>query len=251
MKILHFDLETSPIIATTWRLYDANINTDDIWEDWKVICAAWSWDGEDAVKAKTWKPTTDRKISPVMGFDDRPVIEALHREISKADALCAQNGDAFDIKKFNARCIKLGLKPIPPLQTIDTLKVARKHFKFTSNKLDFIGQFLDVGAKAETSKGLWNRVIRGDKKALAEMVEYNKQDVILLKAVYEKLKPWMQNHPNNNLFRDKECCPGCGSENTRYNGYIITRTRRYKRVHCQDCGKWSQGPNVKHPVKVR
>ena len=251
MKILFLDIETSPITYTGWGMRDQNHNPDDILEDWKMISAAWSWSESEQISAIGWKATKDRKISPLWGFDDRQVVEALHRQICKADVLCAHNGDAFDIKKFNARCIKLGLKPIPPLQTIDTLKVARKHFKFTSNKLDYIGQFLDVGAKIETSKGLWNRVIRGDKEALKEMIEYNKQDVVLLKRVYEKLRPWMQNHPNNNLFRDKECCPGCGSENTRYNGYIITRTRRYKRVHCQDCGKWSQGPNVKHPVKVK
>lgn len=251
MKILHWDIETSPIIATAWQLYDVNINTDDIIEDWKIICAAWSWEGEDTIKAKTWKRTTDRKISPVMGFDDRDVIEVLHREISKADALCAQNGDNFDLKKFNARCIQLGFDPVPPIQTIDTLKVARRHFKFTSNKLDFIGQYLNVGEKAPTSKGLWNRVIRGDKKALAEMVEYNKQDVSLLKKVYHKLKPWMQNHPNHNLWQAEECCPNCGSNNLKSEGYRTTRTARYRRLSCNDCGAWSKGSPVKHPVRVR
>ena len=251
MKLLHWDLETSPIIATAWKLYDTNINTDDIWEDFKIICAAWSWEGDDNIKTQTWKATTDRKISPVYGFDDRRVVEALHRDLCKADAICAQNGDSFDLKKFNARCIKLGLPPIPPIQTIDTLKTARKHFKFTSNKLDFIGQFLEVGSKQETSKGLWNKVIKGDKKALAEMVEYNKQDIILLKAVYHKLLPYMQNHPNHNMYTDHECCPNCGSKELRSNGYRVNRTIRYKRMFCDACGAWCKGASVKHKVKVK
>lgn len=251
MKILFLDIETSPITYTGWGMYDQNHNTDDILEDWKMISAAWGWSDSDTIQAIGWKATTDRAISPLWGFDDRQVVEGLHRQISKADVLCGHNGDAFDIKKFNARCIKLGLKPIPPLPTIDTLKVARKHFKFTSNKLDFIGQFLDVGAKAETSKGLWNRVIRGDKKALKEMIKYNKQDVVLLKKIYQKLRPYMQNHPNHNLFKDKEVCPNCGEAALQSNGYRVTRTVRYKRMFCQACGAWSRGASVKHKVKVK
>jgi len=251
MKILFLDIETSPITYTGWGMYDQNHNTDDILEDWRMISAAWGWSESDQISAIGWKATTDRKISPLWGFDDRQVVEALHRQICKADVLCAHNGDAFDIKKFNARCIKLGLKPVPPLPTIDTLKVARKHFKFTSNKLDYIGQFLDVGAKIETSKGLWNRVIRGDKSALKEMIEYNKQDVVLLKKVYEKLRPWMQNHPNRNLWSDVEVCPACGSKDLLTDGYRTTQTMRYKRLCCKDCGNRSKGSVVKHKVKVK
>jgi len=39
-KVLIFDLETAPLIAYTWGIWDVNINTDFIIRDWFVYC--WS-----------------------------------------------------------------------------------------------------------------------------------------------------------------------------------------------------------------
>lgn len=251
MKILLWDIETSPMVSTHWGLWDQNINHDDTLEDWKIICAAWKWLDEEQVSAVKWKKTDNKKISPVWGFCDKNVVKTLHRILSKADMLVGHNADAFDLKKFNTRCIQLGLKPLGPIPSVDTLKVAKKHFKFSSNKLDYISKYLGSEGKMSTPKGLWNDVIRGVRGSLDIMVEYNKKDVIELETVYLFLLPWIENHLNRNLFSDGECCPNCGSKNLKSNGYRTNRTIRYKRLTCQDCGKPSKGAVVKHPVKVK
>jgi hypothetical protein len=63
---------------------------------------------------------------------------------------------------------------------------------FPSNKLDYVAQKLDVGAKVKHSGfSLWLRCMDGDKKAWKEMKEYQIQDVNLLVDLYDILLPWL------------------------------------------------------------
>jgi hypothetical protein len=241
MKILKWDIETSPIICTTWGLYDQNINHDNILEDWKIICAAWQWEGEKKVHSAQWNKTTNKEISPILGFSDENVIIELHKIISQADVLVAQNGDSFDMKKFNARAIYYGLPPLPDKASVDTLKVARKVFKFSSNRLDYLGKYLGIGGKLDTPKGLWNDVIKGVPGSLENMVKYCKVDVIRLGEIYEKLRPYIKNHPNRNLFNEGPCCSNCGSKNLKKQGFKINRTGKRQQYQCIDCAAWSTG----------
>ena len=56
---------------------------------------------------------------------------------------------------------------MPPIISVDTLKEARKVFKFSSNKLDYIAQYLGVGAKMDTGGiALWEGCATGSRKAL-------------------------------------------------------------------------------------
>jgi len=135
------------------------------------------------------------------------------------DILIHHNGNAFDLKKFNSRLIYHGFDPIPPMLCIDTLKEVRKIAKFSSNRLDYLGTHLGLGAKLETGgHGLWDAVMEGDPKALKLMVKYCIQDIILLEKIYYKLRGYMKHHPN--VISNKKPspkglhgiqCPKCGS----------------------------------------
>jgi DNA polymerase III epsilon subunit-like protein len=82
--------------------------------------------------------------------------------MDEADLICAHNGDAFDIKKINSRLIVNGFKPPSPFKTIDTLKIARRVFKFDSNKLDNIGRYLSRGPEdPQHWRGALARLRRG------------------------------------------------------------------------------------------
>jgi len=239
MKILLWDVETWPLIATSWTLFPKEpLSHQHLVRDFGLICGAWKWLGKREVHAVS--------IDPEDPENDRPVIEGLHKALSEADVIVAHNGDKFDIKKFNARAIYYGLPPIPPIRTIDTLKVAKKYFAFTSNRLDAIGKFLGVGRKIGTSFSLWQKVMKGDAKALAYMVRYNKQDVRLLEAVYKKLRPYMQNHPNENLHKVGVVCPVCGSTHVKKQGFKYNRTTVKQQYQCQKdgCRAWFSGEKV-------
>lgn len=240
MKILFWDIETAPMVVATWGLYNQNIGYDAILQDWYMICAAWEWEHKKGIE--TTSLIDDKERFRQSHTDDEHVVRTMYNVLNDADVLVGHNGDNFDLKKFNARALNYGLAPLPPIATVDTLKVARQHFKISSNRLDYLGSFLGVGNKVSTPKGLWLRALDGDKQAIKTMVKYNKGDIRLLKAVYFKLLPYMRTHPNRNLFTedDNPVCPKCGSQNLTMQGTrIATRLGKRQQWQCSDCGGWS------------
>lgn len=234
MKIVLWDVETAPLVVTSWGLFKPYLSHDNILEDSSLICAAWKTYGEKEIS------TAEVKISAPR--NDLAVVKALRKGIANADVLVAHNGDRFDLKVFNGRLAYHGLDPLPPIKTIDTLKVARRYFRFTSNRLDYLGAFLKLGRKLPTSYDLWLDILMTkNADALATMVKYNKQDVALLEKIYNRLRPFMVNHPNQRLC-DGEVCPICGAEGSlQKRGFRMTRLARSQAYQCQSCGGWSTG----------
>lgn len=236
-KVLLWDIETSLQPVAIFQLaHNDWIDPSSILAERYIICAAWKWEDESRVHAVS--VADDRKRYDKNPHDDRHVIEKLHSILSQADVIIHHNGDSFDRKWVETRALVHGFQALPPIPSVDTYKIAKSRFYLNSNKLDYIGQLLNVGRKVKTSPGLWMRVLNGEKKAVQEMVEYNKQDVLLLEAVFNKLKPYAANLPSLELFGNTEGCPRCGSDHIQSRGTHRAITRTYTRLQCQSCGGW-------------
>lgn len=223
-RILLWDIETSHNLAAVFTLKNNDyIQADNIVQERIVVCAAWKLLGQKEVHA-VW--TNDVR-------DDRKVCQKLYDALSGADVLVAHNGDAYDLPFTKGRMLVHGLPPLPPVQSVDTLKVARKQFLLNANNLDYLGKLLKVGGKRSTPKGLWLQVLRGDRKALRQMIDYNKEDVRLLERVYLKLRQHTPDHP-----QQATGCPRCGSRQIQSRGAHKTLTQTYRRYQCQGCGGW-------------
>ena len=173
--------------------------------------------------------------------DDSKLVKELWHLLDRAEVVVAQNGDAFDLKKINARFAYYNLPPPSPYRTVDTLKIARKYFAFASNKLDHLGASLGLGRKLEHEGfPLWRRCMVGDRKAWKKMKAYNKQDVLLLEKVYFRFLPWIKNHPNMAMYALGTACPKCGSEKLQRRGVVVTNTTKYHRIQCMSCRGWSR-----------
>jgi hypothetical protein len=232
------------MVVNTFSLYKPVISPKDIVQEPFIICGAWKFLGQKKIH------TTCVSSRDAISSMDKHVVKELREAIEEADIIIGHNGDAFDLSYLKGRCLRHGLDPISFVKTIDTLKVARKHFKrLPSKRLDYLGEILGVGRKIVNSPGLWNRCEQGDKKALAEMVKYNKQDVLLLEDVYLKLRPWIDNHPDVNILTDKEevlnPCPNCGSSHTIKHGQIVNNKTLYQKHLCKDCSTYFKGKRVK------
>lgn len=249
-KILFYDIETSHNLVAVFKLFGEDyISPDNIVQERYIICASWKWLGGKKVTASAL-PDNARLFAKNPN-NDYHVCKALHDILSQADVIVAHNGDKYDIKFTEGRMIAHGLPPLPPIVKIDTLKVAKSRFLFNSNRLDYIGKYLRVGQKKHTSNGLWLRVLQHDKAAIAEMVKYNKQDVLLLERVFLKLRPYMANHINRQLFGNRVGCPRCGSAKVQARGFARTTTGVYQRWQCE-CGGWFRSKKAtKVPVTVR
>ena len=169
---------------------------------------------------------------------DKALCQELHKLLTEADLLVGHNSDSFDIKKANSRFLYHRL-PVPaPYKTFDTLKAARKTFRFDSNKLDTLSQTLFSEKKLpNTGINLWVSCLNGDLRAWKIMAAYNKRDVVLLEKLYLEVRPW-SNHPNLNLLTGHSACPTCQSMNVQARGLAIAKTRKRQRFQCQACGSW-------------
>ena len=245
-KILIFDIETAPIRAFVWGLWKQNVGTNQIISDW--FCLSWSakWLFEDHVMSDVLKP------KEVVKENDKRIIKSIWALLNEADIVIAHNGDKFDLRKLRTRFIFHGLKPPSPFLTIDTLKHARTQFNISSNRLDYLGEFLNLGRKSETGGfELWDQCMSGSVDALNKMNLYCNQDVLLLESVYLEMRPWIKPHPNVGLFveDDVDACPSCGSSNLKVNGSYYTTVNRYDALQCDDCGAWSRSRVTSTPLK--
>jgi DNA polymerase elongation subunit (family B) len=158
-KRLYFDLEVSANIVFSWRIGgEIRLSPDDIIQERAIICACYKWEGSSTVHSLQWNKG-----------DDKDLLEKFAKIIDSADEIITQNGDSFDIKWLRARCI----------------------FKLNSNKLDYMGKYLGLGEKIKTDYSLWkNIMLNNDKESMCKMVDYCKNDVILLEKVYHKLQKY-------------------------------------------------------------
>lgn len=186
-KILFFDIETSLSIFTAFHTGMQYLGDANILQDYYIISWAAKWMGENEVYSDVLTPREAKKAN------DKRVLKELWKLLDEADIVVAHNGDEFDIKKLNTRFILNGMDLPRPSKSIDTLKVARKTFSFSSNKLDYLCKLFGLEGKTEhTGYQLWLDCLKGDKKALELMDKYNRNDVIILEKVYNFLKTGIQ-----------------------------------------------------------
>ena len=251
-RILIYDIETAPIISANWGIWEQNA----IWviQDWYMLAFAWKWldEKETHVLALTDFPKTFAKSAE----DDSVLVKALWELQNEADIVVAHNGAKFDQKKANSRYALNGLNRPAPYQDVDTLKVARASFAFTSNKLDDLGEYFGIGKKIATNKDLWKRCMAKDLKAFKEMKIYNKQDVVLLEKLYLKFLNggWIKNHPAvNQIMGNPEACPFCGvvGKMSKY-GFAVTPTQTFQRYQCGACFGYPVSPqSIKTTIKTK
>jgi reverse gyrase len=241
-KLLFLDIETAPILMTSWSMRPPYAGAVWVERDTFILMFSYRWLDEKTVQTVCLPDFPRYKRHK---HDDKDICRSLHSLLDEADIVVAHNGDAFDIKKINSRLIVNGFKPPSPYKTIDTLKIARRVFKFDSNKLDNIGRYLGEGRKIpNTGAALWRGCVDGDLKSWATMRRYGKQDTALLANAYDRLRSWAPNHVDIRVYdsiSNKQKCPTCASINVQRRGVSVARKHRYARLHCQDCGSWFQG----------
>jgi hypothetical protein len=231
VRTLLLDIETSPNTAYVWSLWKETIPLARLIESSEVLCWSAKWYGEKDV----FFDSIHRNKSSVM-------LENIHELLDQTDAVVHYNGSQFDIPCLNKEFLQYGMFPPAPYKQIDLLQVARKQFRFPSNKLDYVANKLGLGKKEETNFMLWVDCMNGNSEAWKKMESYNRNDVILFEKLYDRFKPWIRGIANQGLYReDSLVCPTCGSDSYTRRGYTYTASCKYQRYQCKSCGGWFRG----------
>lgn len=239
-RVLFLDIETAPIEGSVWDLWNNNVSLDQIEKDWYILSWAAKWLGGEDVFYEDKSDTWDNE-------DDLMLLGGIWTLMNEADIVVTQNGIKFDEKKLNARFIINGFPPPSSYRSVDTLQIAKKHFGFTSNKLEYMTSKLCKKYKKLTHGKypgfkLWKQCLLGNQEAWTEMYEYNVHDVLALEELYLILRPWYKSHPNFNVYTDsEETVCACGNKEFEHSGYHYTNLGKYDKFKCTECFAETRG----------
>lgn len=240
-RVLLLDCETAPIIGHVWGLWENNVALNQIVKDWHLLSWSAKWLDDPADKIMYMDQRKAKKIE-----DDSRILKAMWKLLDQADVIITHNGKSFDAKKLNARFVFHGFAPPSGYKHIDTKQIASKHFGFTSNKLEYLADKLNVKyKKIKHAKfpghELWRECLAGNEEAWNQMELYNKYDVLVLEELYNKLIPW-DGGVNYNVYLDEpiDDCHLCGGSMAK-KGFAYTQVGKYQRYKCTDCGAQTRG----------
>lgn len=242
-KILAFDFETSPSKGYFFGgIWETNII--EVIEYEQILCVAWMEHGSNKVHVKGQCDFPSYKKGVL---NDRDLVIFFRDIISKYDIVSAHNGDRFDLTVFNTRLLAHGLQPISLESTIDTKKIAKNRFHLPSNKLDDIADFLGIGRKLSTHKGLWLGCEKGIQSDWKYMKKYCGMDVILQDTVLNYIIPFIK-HRNTFANLDGKY-PNCINPTCLSNNVIKSKLRKVvggwkQQYQCKDCGSYYQDPKL-------
>jgi uncharacterized protein YprB with RNaseH-like and TPR domain len=251
-KVLFLDIETKPLLAYVWSIWQQNVGLNQIQSDWSILSFAAKWLGDPPSKV------IYRDLSRAKDVEnDRPLLDALWKLLDEADVVVTQNGIQFDKKKIFARLAIHNMPPPSGFKMIDTKVIAKRVFGFTSNRLEYLSSQLNTKFKKQRHEEfagfeLWKECLAKNKAAWKAMREYNIYDVLALEELYHKLIPW-DGGVNYNLFTDDEttACHLCGGETVK-RGFMYTTVGKYQRYRCTQCGAWTRGrENLFSPEKKK
>ena len=239
-KILALDIETFYMELSGWQLYDANFSVGDIEQDWTLASWAAKWVGEKTVFYQGLRKSKNKRA-------EHKILPGIWRLINEADVLLTQNGKSFDLPKLNAKFIEHGLPPLDEKEHIDTKRLAKGRFKFTSNSLEYLCKVLKtkhqkLKHKRFPGKELWKECLLGNPLAWSDMKRYNIHDVLCLEDVYLKLRPWGLNVNLAKYTKSAEVsCTVCTSEELTKYGFAYKGQSKFQRYHCDSCGALVRG----------
>ncbi len=136
MRVLVFDIETAPKKAYVWQFWKQNIGLNQLIGYGYVMSIAYKWLGEDEIFYLENRTE-----------DDRELVEKFSHVLESADMAIAHNCLGFDIPVLRSRAVIHGIAPWSPVKIIDTLRIAKREFRFDSNKLEYIAKVLGVEEK--------------------------------------------------------------------------------------------------------
>lgn len=195
VKYLYWDLETSFMQGYFFDIWQVNIPMSQVTKQSHLLSASWAMNDDEPVGIR---------LTPedVKTGNDLEVVVKLIEAINSCDVVVTFNGKKFDVKKLNTRALYWGLPPVVIPRHIDLMQDAKRLFKFPSNSMQNISQYLGEDGKISTGGSrLWQRCAEFENyevcnAALQEMLDYNLQDINATRDLHKRFMGWSKNTPN-------------------------------------------------------
>jgi len=235
LKILLFDIEYAPTSCYVYQFYRQNISENQVIEHGYMLSwsAMWYGDPEEEIIYEEARTRSQEKR----------LVKSLFKLLEKADVAVGHNLKRYDMKMTKGRGLVHGLPPLKQPRMVDTLLLCRREFRLPRNSLAAVAEMLGV-AKKDSHKEypgftLFIECLKNTKSPAWDVLkDYNKQDVLVLKEIYEKLRGHDSQSPNLGLFKfdTRNVCPKCGSSELQPVAPIATNLQVYSGYRCNNCG---------------
>ena len=161
LRVCVFDIEATALNASFGR----------------VLCAVAQFFGPD--EEKVWRADDYEPWQRGKRGDDSHLVGAILQGLEDADIIIAHNGTQYDMPFLRTRALVAGLPPVHPMKIVDPVMLARRQFRFHSNRLDSIAKAMGTtNQKTDLDPNLWVAAwADGDKAALDQIVYHCRQDV--------------------------------------------------------------------------
>jgi hypothetical protein len=241
-RILILDVERLPGITRQYwwdraDLKNRYIHYEDVVRQPRttIVCAKW-YDSPDIIEMAEWDKGGRKKF-----------LKRVHGLMSRADIIVGHNVDNADVPwLFGDLFIEAGLDPLPPIKTVDTLKVLRRQFKSGApfKGLDAFCQIVGIPSKSDRyDREAMERAVTDKSVPDRErLVAYCSGDVIATQGLYDFLRPYIPNHPS--MFVDGKdrltVCNRCGHDTEPIPRRYVASVLTYSMRRCTSCGGHSR-----------
>lgn len=239
-KILIYDIECTGHLGYSYGLWDTRIHK--VIEYPIMLSFSYCWYEPNKKLKYINRGLIDTDTFKVDPKNDKLLAKELWKLFDEADITLGHNSKQFDDKMARMFFLKHSLPPTSPTKSIDTKQAAKAIGRFGSNSLNSLSDFFGFGQKESvTHADLWWDCLLGNAKAWRLMKKYNQQDVVLTVKLYEKLRPWILNHPNLSRITNKpSACPKCQADDQWESaGWRTTNVSRFRRYRCKKCGGYA------------
>lgn len=253
-NLLWLDIETMYGIWRNWNNRPPQyFKPSNMIKDWSILCWAAKKSGTSTVDGQSVT------LDEVDARTEESILYDLWNLLDEAHIVITANGKRFDMPKINSKFIKHGYPEPSYFFHVDVLQVAWKRFGFTFNSLEQLARELGIDvSKNEMSYQDWIDCDEGTKKsrtkAMKKMLDYCKVDVSpLLEDVYYRMLPWIDNHPNMNLFTEEDSvdvCKNCGSTKLYWGEEAFTNATAWMGYRCGNCGTIGRGKKKEEKIKT-
>lgn len=234
-RILIYDVETSPLLAYCWGLWNNNVALNQLHTDFHLLSYAAKWLGEDEIFYQ------DQRYAKNIE-DDSEVMQGLWKLLNEADFVITFNGKKFDQRKVNSRFLVHGMQPPSSYRHIDVLEICKKQFGFVSNKLEFLTNKLCTKYKKSkhakfSGFEMWKACLEGNIEAYDEMMDYNSLDILSLEELYSIVSAWDSKLPVFEVYEDEVSDMG----EWVHEGYVYSNLAKYERFRNTKTGQYRRG----------
>lgn len=235
-KVLFLDIETAPLLAYVYGLWNNNIPLNMLKSDWFILGFGISW--ADSEEVKYFDNRNSENIE-----DDSELLKILWEYLEEADIVIGHNIRKFDMRKIKARMVKHKFKPFSHVKVYDTMSISKRNFGFPSHKLEYISKILLPKDQQKSSHPkfhgfeLWSEILKGNIEAWDEMADYCKQDVVANKGIFWEMFKWDNKAPNFEVYT------GQPVDMTQWEdiGYYYTTHGKYKKYRHIISGQQRRG----------